>query len=43
MLFRSDKKDAKLVEETVAKAEETPVAQEIKAAEAEAPKSEESK
>ena len=38
-----DKKDAKLVEETVAKAEETPVAQEIKAAEAEAPKSEESK
>ena len=29
-----DKKDAKLVEETVAKAEETPVAQEVKAAEA---------
>ena len=29
-----DKKDATLVEETVAKAEETPVAQEVKAAEA---------
>ena len=29
-----DKKDAKLIEETVAKAEDTPVAQEVKAAEA---------